>query len=122
MSPNKHSFLDFGWSDNFCLLSRPIMEGGDMLQLTKELFEAPFAIVCSDIFVVEEPTFLYANKVQQPSIAQALQACREVAHMHAWMHPEVCLQVSRAKESLSVEAASILFYAACCYWITVNAP
>lgn len=34
-----------------------------MLELTKDLYAAPFALLYHSFFVVEEPTFMYANKV-----------------------------------------------------------
>ena len=45
------------------VMRRPIMEGGDMLQLTKDLYEAPFALLFHNNFVVDEPVLMYANKV-----------------------------------------------------------
>lgn len=46
-------------------IGRPIMEGGDMLQLTKDLYEAPFALLFHNNFVVDEPVLMYANKAAQ---------------------------------------------------------
>ena len=46
------------------------MEGGDILQLAKDLYQAPFALLFHDRFVSEEPKFLYANQVRPSCTGQ----------------------------------------------------